>query len=271
MGSRDWRSVDSAGDHDRFVSYLDRGAADLRESRMEIMQHLELVPGCSVLDVGSGAGQFLIEAAASVELARAVGVDASEQMVNTATSRAREAGVTVEFVVGDAQRLNFPDESFDRVNCSLVLIHLEDPGAAIAEMTRVLVPGGRVAIVEPDHNALMIDSDDLHIADLVRNRLTARLRNPDIGRRLRHLLLASGLELLRLSARAYPVTTLQKAIDQVHLLDRLEEVVKAGEVGVDEANQWRGWLEAADAAGRLFIATVLFQAIAKKPVRPAGT
>lgn len=271
MGSGEWLSVDSAGDPDCFVSYLDRGAAVLRESRMEIMRHLELVPGCSVLDVGSGAGEFLIEAASSVELARAVGIDISEVMVNTATSRAREAGVAVQFAIGDAQRLNFPEESFDRVNCSRVLIHLDDPAVAIAEMTRVLVPGGRIAIVEPDHNAMMIDSDNLHIADVVRNRLTARLRNPDIGRRLRRLLLASGLELLRLSGMAFPVTSLQTAIDQVHLLDRLEEVVKAGEVGVDEANQWRGWLEAADEADRLFIATVLFQAIARKPAGPPGT
>ena len=269
--SREWQGVDRTVDPDFFVSYLDRGAAVLRDSRMEIMRQLELVPGCSVLDVGSGAGEFLIEAASSVELAHAVGIDISEAMVNTATSRARKAGVAVQFAIGDAQRLNFPEESFDRVNCSRVLLHLDDPAAAIAEMTRVLVPGGRIAIVEPDFDAMMIDSDNLDIADAVRRRLTARLRNPDIGRRLRRLLLASRLELLRLSGMAFPVTSLQTADDQFNLLDRLDEAVKVGEVGVEEANQWRGWLQAADEANRLFVAPVLFQAIARKPASPPGT
>jgi SAM-dependent methyltransferase len=62
-----------------------------------------------VLDVGSGAGEFLIETASSVEDIRAVGIDVSEAMVAVATSRAREAGVSVEFRLGDAQRLDFPD------------------------------------------------------------------------------------------------------------------------------------------------------------------
>ena len=270
-GSGEWQSVDSTADPDYFVSYLDRGAAVLRETRMEIMRHLELVPGCSVLDVGSGAGEFLIEAASSVELARAVGIDISEAMVNNATSRARKAGVAVQFALGDAQRLDFPDESFDRVNCSRVLMHLDDPAAAIAEMTRVLVPGGRMAISEPDFDAMMIDSDNLDIAGVVRRRGAARLRNPDIGRRLRRLLLASRLELLRLTGLAFPVTSLQTAVDQFRILDRLEDAVKAGEVGVDEATQWRGWLEAVDEADRLFIAPVLFQAIARKPASPLGT
>jgi len=263
-----WQNVDATADPGSFAAYLDRGAAILRDSRMEVMRQLELQPGSSVLYVGSGAGEFLIEAASSVELVRAVGIDISEAMVNTAASRAREAGVDVQFTIGDAQRLNFPDESFDRVNCSRVLVHLDDPAAAIAEMARVLIPGGRIAIAEPDFDAFMIDSDNLDIARSVRGRMTAGLRNPDIGRRLRRLLLESRLDIVRLSGVARPMASLQMAVDQFHLLDHLDSAVKAGEVGADEAREWRSWVEATDAAGRGFIAGVLFQAIAIK--RPAA-
>ena len=231
------------------------------------MRLLEFDAGCSVLDVGSGAGEFLIEVASRVEGLRAVGIDFSESMVKTARSRAQEAGVVVEFATGDAHRLDFPDESFDRVNCSRVLLHLNDPAAAIGEMARVLVPGGRVAIVEPDHDALMIDSDNLKVARTVRRQVTAGLRNPDIGRRLRRLLLASGLELLRLSGMAFPVS-LQTAVDHLHLFGHLESAVKAGDIDANEANEWRIWLERADAVDRFFFAPVLFQAVAKKPLRP---
>jgi SAM-dependent methyltransferase len=265
-----WQKVDRTGDPGSFVAYLDRGAAVLREGRMEVQRLLELEPGCSVLDVGSGAGEFLIEVASRVERIRAVGIDISETMVNTASSRAHEAGVTVEFATGDARRLNFPDGSFDRVHCSRVLLHLDDPAAAIAEVSRVLVPGGLVAIVEPDFDAVMIDSDNLDVARAVRRRWAAAVRNPDIGRRLRRLLLESGLELVRLSGAAVPITSLQVAVDQFHFLDHLEPAVQAGEVDADDAREWRKWIETADAADRLFIAPILFQAIAKKPL-PSST
>ena len=232
------------------------------------MRLLEFQAGCSVLDVGCGTGKFLIEVARNVEGVHAVGIDFSESMVKTATSRAHEAGVAVEFATGDAQRLDFREGSFDRVNCERVLVHLNDPAAAIGEMARVLVPGGRVAIVEPDHDALMIDSDNLKVARALRRLGTAGLRNPDIGRRLRRLLLSSGPEILRLSGMAFPVTSLQTAVDQFHLLDHLESAVKAGDVDADEANEWRKWLETADAADRFFVAPVLFHAVAKKPLRP---
>ena len=267
--SGQWQHIDQTGSANSFAAYLDRGATLLREERLQLTRLLEFEPGCSVLDVGSGAGEFLIEAASSVEDIRAVGIDVSEAMVAVATSRAREAGVSVEFRLGDAQRLDFPDATFDRVNCSRVLVHLDDPGAAIAEMTRVLAPGGRVGISEPDFDAVMIDSDDLEIARAVRRHLAGALRNPDIGRRLRRLLLDAGLEILHLAGTIRSMPDLETVVHQFHLRDHLDSAVRAGDVGRDRGEAWWRGLEAADAAGRFFIGGVLYRAVATKPVAPA--
>ena len=266
MRSSQWRGLDTSGDSDSFVAYLDRAAVTLREAREEVIQSLELNPGCSLLDVGSGAGEFVIEVAGSVEGVRAVGIDRSDAMVAAATARAREAGVAVEFVVGDAQHLDFPDGSFDRVNCSRVLLHLEDARAAVGEMARVLAPDGRLAIIEPDHDAFMIDSEDRAIAGAVRRHLTAGLRNPDVGRRLRRLLLDAGLEVMSISGRARPLPNLQYANSQFHLFDHLEAAVAANEVDAQEAAAWRRWVEGADASKDLFIAPILFHVVATKSV-----
>src|SRR5713226_5370835 len=96
-----WRNLDNADDPRSFVPFLDQAAANLREARLEVIRLLELNPGCSVLDVGSGAGEFLIEVARSVDSIRAVGVDSSDLMVKTATSRAQAEGVEVQFALGD--------------------------------------------------------------------------------------------------------------------------------------------------------------------------
>ena len=146
-----------------------------------------------------------------------------------------------------------------RASCSIAITP-----PARSPRWRALVPGGRMAIVEPDFDAVMIDSDDLDIARAVRSRLAGSLRNPDIGRRLRRLLMDSGLELMRLDGVDSSVANLQMAVDLFHLLDHLKSAVDVGEVSVEQAAERRRWLESADAAARIFIAPVLIPAIATK-------
>jgi ubiquinone/menaquinone biosynthesis C-methylase UbiE len=265
MNSSRWQDVDDTASPDTFVGYLDRAAALLRETRLATVRALEVTPGCSVLDVGSGAGEFLIELATTVENVRAIGIDTSRAMVETATSRAQAAGAAVQFVFGDAEHLDFPDASFDRVNCSRVLVHLERPRTSVEEMARVLAPGGRLYLFEPDFDALMIDSDDLATATAVRNALTAGLRNPDIGRRLRRFALDAGLELVDFSGSVRTQTNLQIAIDQFHLLEHLETAVATAALSRETASRWRQWVEASDASARFLVAGVAFSVLAKKP------
>ena len=131
-------------------------------------------------------------------------------------------------------------------------------------MARVLAPGGRIAIWEPDFDALMVDSDDLAIAAAVRKHLTAGLRNPDIGRRLRRLVLDAGLDLVELSSTVRPVATLQNADNQLHVFAALDAAVAASDIGPEAAAAWRAWLEQVDARGQLFIAAVGFLTVATK-------
>src|ERR1700716_2566405 len=97
FNSDQWISVDDVGDPGLFVTFLDQVAVTLREARQEIIRLLEVSPRCSVLDVGSGAGEFLMERASTVEGLQAVGIDTSQTMVATATSRAQAADVRVQF------------------------------------------------------------------------------------------------------------------------------------------------------------------------------
>jgi SAM-dependent methyltransferase len=101
----------------------------------------EIRPESRVLDVGCGTGGYSVAIAAATG-ASVTGLDEAERFV----ARAREQPGPVEFVVGDAERLPFPDGSFDRVLFSLVLHQIGDPEAAIREGARVLVHGGLVLV-----------------------------------------------------------------------------------------------------------------------------
>jgi SAM-dependent methyltransferase len=127
-----------------------------------------------VLDVGCGVGhwgQLLGELLP--EGVRVTGVDREADWIAHATSRARARGLADRFLYlpGEADRLPFPDDSFDLTTCQTVLIHVVDPGAVIAEMTRVTRPGGLVMVAEPNNltGALLLDSitNQSSIAELV--------------------------------------------------------------------------------------------------------
>jgi SAM-dependent methyltransferase len=102
-----------------------------------------VAPGDRWLDVGCGSGALTETVLALTEPASVVGVDTSEAFVAYAAGRVTDPRAA--FAVGDAQALDHPDASFDAVASSLVLNFLPDPGRGVAEMARVVRPGGLVA------------------------------------------------------------------------------------------------------------------------------
>ena len=108
---------------------------------------LGLTPGDGVLDVACGPGNFTRDFGRTVgRSGLVVGIDASPTMLARAARDTPEEAGNVVYVRGDAVRLPFRDESFDAVCCFAALHLFADPSAALDHMTRVLTPGGRVAL-----------------------------------------------------------------------------------------------------------------------------
>ena len=98
-----------------------------------------------VLEVAIGTGLSLPHYPPDVTV---TGVDLSPEMLSQARSRAGELGRDVELLEGDAERLPVDDASYDTVVCALGLCSIPDPGRAIGEMRRALVPGGRLLLLD---------------------------------------------------------------------------------------------------------------------------
>ncbi len=119
------------------------------------LEMIMLRRGDRLLDVASGSGASALLAAREFG-ARVRGVDYSEQSVLDATAAARAArlDLRVKFARGDAEALAVPDDSFDAVLCECSLCTFPDKPAAVAEIRRVLRPGGLLAIsdvvIEPE-------------------------------------------------------------------------------------------------------------------------
>ena len=109
-----------------------------------------LAPGERVLDLGSGAGTDSLIAAQMVgEQGHVTGIDMTQEMLAKARAAAAEMGATnVEFVEGEAERLPFPDASFDVVISNGVIDLIPDKDAVFIELFRVLAPGGRIQVAD---------------------------------------------------------------------------------------------------------------------------
>jgi len=109
-----------------------------------------LTTGERVLDLGSGAGTDSLIAAQMVgEQGHVSGIDMTQEMLAKARVAAAEMGATnVDFVEGEAERLPFPDASFDVVISNGVIDLIPDKDAVFAELFRVLAVGGRLQIAD---------------------------------------------------------------------------------------------------------------------------
>ncbi len=98
-----------------------------------------------VLEVAIGTGRNLPFYPEGIRL---TGIDFSPQMLELARRQADRLGLQVDLRLGDAQALDLPDASFDTVVCTLSLCAIPDERRAIAEMRRVLRPGGRLLLLD---------------------------------------------------------------------------------------------------------------------------
>lgn len=124
-------------------SYHPGGSALTRR----LAEFLALRPGQRVVDVASGPGAtarlLALEYDVTVD-----GVDLGESTVERARAAAGELSSRVRFHVGDAERLPFPDNTFDALVCECAFCTFPDKASAAAEFARVLRPGGRVGITD---------------------------------------------------------------------------------------------------------------------------
>jgi demethylmenaquinone methyltransferase / 2-methoxy-6-polyprenyl-1,4-benzoquinol methylase len=117
--------------------------------RRLMVDRLGAVPGSLVLDVAAGTGLVSRELAAR-SLVRVVSFDMSEPMLRSGLPANRAAGLDQRIwpTLGRAERLPFPDDTFDALTFSYLLRYVDDPAATMRELARVVRPGGPIASLE---------------------------------------------------------------------------------------------------------------------------
>ncbi|GGA71337.1 methyltransferase type 11 [Edaphobacter acidisoli] len=138
-----------------------------------------LSPNSSILEVAPGPGFLSIELARKKQF-HVTALDISKTFVEIAKTNAQQAGVTVDFRLGNASVMPFPDSTFDFLVCRAAFKNFTQPERALREMRRVLRPGARGVIIDLRRDASMckigkhVRSMDLSTSRRILTKLTFR-------------------------------------------------------------------------------------------------
>jgi SAM-dependent methyltransferase len=230
---------------------------------------LSLAPGQRLLDVGCGLGDAALALADDLGTdGEIVGLDVSAKMIAAAQSRARTARCRVRFRVGDALELAEPNCSFDIVRSERTLQWLTEPKAAVAEMARVLRPGGLLSLIDTDWSTFDIDVGDRDLAKRILNAMRIERRRPShIGRRLADLVQYMGLELVGQTTVTQRWTDWDPdespAPDGCFSMSSLaEDLVDAGQLAADDSDRFVATIHAAAREGRFSMSLTMFGVVA---------
>ncbi len=263
-----WSDVDRAANPAGWVHYLDavETMAGAQGFRSQTLAALEVVPGHRVLDVGCGTGadvQMLANLVGPGGLA--VGVDTSEFMITEAKRRTLGSGLPIEFYTASVDVLPFLEGTFDGCRADRLLQHLDDPRRTLREMVRVIRPGGRIVVSEPDWETLLVDADRA-VTRKILNARSDRYRSGWIGRQLAGLFLSCGVsDVVTMPPVTFVVTTYESANEIFGLRGAADHACDTGVVSAAEAGDWLRHLEEADRLGYFFSAATLFAVAGKRP------
>jgi SAM-dependent methyltransferase len=265
--SSSFPDVDRAANAVQLVHYLTAVSSleMVKRYKRSTYDLLSVRRGEHVLDVGCGAGD---DARALAQIAgregRVVGLDFSQTMIMEAQKKAVGLGASLEFRQGDAQQLPFPDFTFDACRVDRVLQHLDAPERAIAEMVRVLKAGGRVVAAEPDWDTIVIDVADRALARKIIHHKCDGVRQGWIGRRLKNLFCAAGLDGIAVETHTLVLTELPLADQFLGIRTAAATAALDGAISNQEAALWREWLDRAAANGSFFCSLTGFSVKAHK-------
>ena len=142
-----------------------------------------------LLDIGFGTGLSLPHYPPSVEV---VGIDASLGMLRFGSSEAARLGRPVQLIEMDAERLGFPDQTFDSVAFNLCLCTIENPDRALREALRVARPGASMAFLEHVRSHLL----PIALLQEVASPLLLALAQDHFNRRTEQTIRRAGVEVI---------------------------------------------------------------------------
>ncbi|MBQ0905178.1 methyltransferase domain-containing protein [Micromonospora sp. U21] len=247
--------VDRQSDPNSWVAVLERLSEEpfYQAYQHRVRELLDPAPGRCYLEVGAGTG------ASAAQLRDEHGVSvATVDHAQTMSAAMRACGLT-QSAVADAHHLPFLSRSFDGAWADRTVQHLADPRAAIKELIRVVRPGGRVVLADPDYDTQVLDIADQSLARRVlRFRAEVLLRNGTLAHQHAGLFAAHGLVDITVEPRTLLVRNPTDADNVLGLRSWAATAAQRGTLDPAEARAFEDQFDEAVTAHRFTYAVTFF-------------
>jgi SAM-dependent methyltransferase len=186
-------------------------------------------------------------------------------MIAEAQRRSLGMDLPVTFTVADMTAIPFADAEFDGCRAERVFMHIREPKRGLTELLRVLRPGGRIAVFEPDFVSILVDAEDTAVTRAVSDARREMTACADIGRRLYALFRDCGLTDVLIEPKSSVLLDYASANRPARFVESVDFAVARGSITAEQGAAWLADLHERDRAGRFFMATIAFVASASKP------
>jgi arsenite methyltransferase len=233
------------------------GSRDMVRRRNLVRDALGPAPGDRILDVGCGPGFYVAELVEIVgSQGHVAGVDSSPSMLALAAQRVRSHD-NVELAEAPATALPFEEASFDAAISVQVLEYVEDVAQAVAELHRVLRPGGRVVVWDVDWDTVSMHSNDPARMRRALDAWDRHLVHRSLPRTLSRTLRDAGFADISLTGHSFATTEFTPDTYGASLVSVIENYL-AGlpDVADQEASAWSDEQRALGQAGDFYFSCI---------------
>jgi SAM-dependent methyltransferase len=237
---------------------------DMVGQRAAVQELLDLRGGERVIDIGCGPG-FLCESMAEAVGAEGavLGVDISPDLLEFC--RDRDPPAHLSYAEEDALALQSPDGTFDVAVCTQVAEYIPDTTTLLAEMFRVLRPGGRALVMATDWSCLGWHSSDPDRMDRIMKVWEGHCAHPSLPRRLGAALREGGFSDVNIHTHPIINTGFDRTRYSYGSAKLIRNYATGAGFSVDEATDWFEDLTRLDAAGQYYFVSARMIFTATKP------
>lgn len=223
-----------------------------------------------ILDIGCGRGADLAEIADRVgDKGVVVGIDSSEKMISEAGLMNQDKP-NVSLTCADGEKLPFSDGFFSAARSIRTLQHVPNPEKVIREMYRVVRPGGKVVVLDPDWEKLVIETKNFPLnmkstTEAILKVARKTIKNPSIGGKTKQICIDNGFLPLSVIPFIREVNDFSKACSFYSLTRCAKHLVDTGELSLEEQEEWLSLCSDMSEKGEFLLKLTLVMTVCQVP------